>query len=350
MDRYYFKDYDEYLLYESGLNNDGKEVWQCKVLEESKGIVDDYNRIIDEIFEEIAFSHPIPFNNEECYLQYRLENYKMKQDCFIESLSVRVNTNSNEKESYFEGGRCELIKDGTKLKKCLFNICINEKTLNTENAQKEFYLIMSHELQHAYRFLNICLTNQAYVDNENNKKEIYQRSILNGDEKYIERNVKTLYYLSRRDEIMSEVNKLFEYIRQNKEINYFNYKEHEHEFPLYTLIQNLEESAKTFDVYIKNRGEYEMLINVIGETFNKIIGEDISPSVGFVKFRNKVISAAMFANRKYKRTLAYAFKEFKRYPVGENLNVFKKIITWDMKEIEKELRENKDMNKILGRI
>lgn len=350
MNRYYFKDYDDYLLYESGLNNDGVEGWKCKVLQETRGIVDDYDKIIDEIYEEIIFTKPIPFNNENCYLQYRLENYKMKQDCFIESLSIRVNTGLNDKDSYFDGGKCELIKDGTKLKKCIFSISINEKFLNTENAQKEFYLVMSHELQHAYRFFNICLTNQAYIDNENNKKEIYQRSILKGDEKYIEQNVKTLYYLSERDEIMSEVNKLFEYVRQNKEINYFNYKDYEQKFPLYTLIKNLEESAKMFDVYMKNRAENEMLIKTIGELFNKIIGEDLSPSVGFVKFRNKIISAAMFANRKYKRTLSYAFKEFKRYPVGEDLNRLNKIITWDMKEIEKELRENKDMNKILGRI
>lgn len=33
----------------------------------------------------------------------------------------------------------------------------------------------------------------------------------------------------------------------------------------------------------------------------------------------------------------------------QNPRILKKILTWDMKEIEKELNENKKMNRILGR-
>lgn len=350
MNNYFFKDYDDYLLFESGLIGDGKELWNSKVLQESRGIVDDYNEIIGEIYNVLVLTQPIPFNNESCYLLYRLTNYRMEQECFIQSLNIIVKTRVNGENSYFDGGNCMIIDDGTKLKNVLFNISIGERFLNTENGKKEFFLTMSHELQHAYRFFNICLTNQTYVDNENNRKKIYQRSLINGDEKYIQKNVKELYYKTERDEIMSEVNSLFEYLRQNENINSHNYKEYEKELPLYATVETLKDSVMTFDKFLRNRDEYEETIIAIGEYFNEIIGEDISPSLGFIKFRNKVINAAMFASRKYKRTLAYAFQEFNRFPIGENLNLFKKVLSWDVDEIEKELNENKEMNRILGRL
>lgn len=350
MENYFFKDYDDYLLFESGLFNNGKEMWNSKILQESRGIVDDYDEIIEEIYNAVISTQPFPFNDKSCYLLYRLINYNMEQECFIESLNMIVKTVANDEDSYFDGGNCVIIDDGSKLKNITFNISINEKFLNTVNGKNEFFLIMSHELQHAYRFFNICLTNQTYVDNENERKNIYQRAIINGNEKYIQGNVKELYYKTERDEIMSEVNKLFEYIRQNKNINSHNYKEYEKELPLYSTVETLKDSVRTFDKFLKNRDEYKDVIITIGSYFNEIIGEDISPSLGFIKFRNKVINAAMFASRKYKRTLAHAFQEFKRYPVGENLNIFNKVLTWDMKEIEKELNENKEMNRILGRI
>ena len=334
MNNYFFKDYDDYLLFESGLVGDGKELWDSKTLQESRGIVDDYDAIINEIYNAVVSTQPFSFNNETCYLLYHLTNYQMEQECFIQQLNVMVKTNANNKDSYFDGGDCTIIGDGSKLNNVTFNISIGEKFLNTNNGKKEFFLSMSHELQHAYRFFNICLTNQTNVDNENKRKKIYQRSIINGEEKYIQRNVKELYYKTEKDEIMSEANRLFEFIRQNEYINSHNYKEYEEELPLYTTVETLKDSAKTFDKFLKNKEVYNDVISAIGNYFNEIIGEDISPSLGFIKLRNKVINAEMFASRKSKRTLAYAFQKFNRFPIKENLDIFSRRIIWDDNKIE----------------
>ena len=342
MDRYTFDDYKKYLQMESGLFGNGLQLWKSKSLQESKGIIDDYDNIIKEIYNSLIATIPIPFNNDICYLMYNLDDYNMIQDCFIKNLTVNVFTNSNGDNSYFDGGKCNLIQDGEKLSNVVFGIYINNKFLNSENGKNEFFLTMTHELQHAYRFFNICLTNQSCIDKENNKKEIYRRSLIDGSENNLEMKVKTIYYISERDEIMSEANKLFEYIKQTKELNIHTLKDYENDsLPLYTIVMSLKNTVEMFDTFVTKRNKYEDLIKKIGEIFNKITNENITPSVGFVKLRNKIINAAMFADRKYHRTLAYAFKKFNRYAMTENFSALNTIMDWkDIIEEHNQLNEN----------
>ena len=335
MNNYFFKDYDEYLLMESGLANNGLKLWNSKVLQEDRGIIDDYDLIIDELYQAIIKTRPTPFNDSNCYLHYTLLDYHMNLNCFIETLNLTVLTGSNDDNSYFDGGRCRILPDGSKLGNVSFSISINNKELDTEVGKKEFYLMMTHELQHAYRFFNICLTNQSYVDRENDRKTKYETALKGSpDDGFIKHSVQEIYYKSERDEIMSEANKLYEYIKQHEEINSRNLKEYETELPLYPLIASLEETVISFEMFAHNRNEYGELIDVIGSEFNRIVGKDAKPNVWFVNLRNKVISAAMFARRKYRWIISHAFADFKRFiPVHESKSL-KRITTWNEGELD----------------
>ena len=54
-------------------------------------------------------------------------------------------------------------------------------------------------------------------------------------------------------------------------------------------------------------------VRKVGETFKKVIGDKkMTPSRAFIKFRTRVIDAAMFADRLFNRTLSKAFNDFNR--------------------------------------
>ena len=61
-----------------------------KQIRESQGIVDNYYSIIDEIYNALLGVEKMPNDTDFSYLIYRLNNYKLRQDCFIKTINVVV--------------------------------------------------------------------------------------------------------------------------------------------------------------------------------------------------------------------------------------------------------------------
>ena len=93
MNRYTIRDYDKYLDMECGIYPHRIPLWQTKRIDESRGIVDDYLPIVDELYAALVNEMPMTLNIEESYLVYTLIDYKLKQDnVFLGSCTVVVLT------------------------------------------------------------------------------------------------------------------------------------------------------------------------------------------------------------------------------------------------------------------
>lgn len=324
--KYTIRDYDKYLTLESGMSAFQKPLWNTNRLDESKGIVDDYIPIIEELYDALMQVNPLPFNNDTAYFLYNLLDYEFKQkDLFMSKCSVIVFTGVIG-DSSFLGKNATITKEPHKMEGGNFTIRMEDKFLDSESGKNEFFELMSHEIQHAYRFYKIFLSNNSYKNEENAKIErnFNAYSIRSNTLNPLEYIVSTIYYMSERNEISSESNKLYEFIRNHKEINETNIEKYFTDgLPLFTLKENLRNFLTEMDGNI--RTDDMGYVNNVGNIFKQIIGDEkMTPSKAFIKFRTRVIDASMFANRLFKRTIAKAFDDFdRRYhnPNGTDLAI-----------------------------
>ena len=324
MDRYTIRDYDKYLDMECGMYPYQIPLWKTKRIDESRGIVDEYLPIVDELYGALLHDTPMALNIEESYLVYTLIDYKLRQDnVFLGSCTVVVLTGMENGDSRFDFSNSTISRDTNKLLDAKFTIRIGSRMLNSENGKYEFYEMMAHELQHAYRYYNIFLSNNSYQDEEINKYRKYVNSlnIMKNAQNQNEYDVGTIYYISETNEISSEANKLYEYIRNHEEINEGNISEYYNELPLYSIKESLSSFLERLDYLAKQEGiNY---VNNIGEIFKRIINNNsLSPSKAFIKFRGRVINGSMFADKLFKRTIYKAFEDFGRrliMPHADNL-------------------------------
>lgn len=310
MEKYTIRDYDKYLDIKYNVYPNV----MLQRIDESKGIVDDYIPIAEELYNALMQEKPLPFNNDTSYLSYALLDYEFKQkDLFMSKCSVVVFTGTVG-DSSFLGKNVVILRDSHKMEGGNFTIKMENKFLDSESGRNEFLELMSHEIQHAYRFYNIFFSNNSYKDEENAKIErsFNAYNIRKNTLNPLEYMVSTIYYLSDRNEISSESNKLYEFIRNHEEINASNIESYfTDDLPLFTIKENLriflseiDGNTRTDDIgYVKN----------VGNIFKRIIGDkSMTPSRAFIKFRARIIDASMFANRLFKRTLAKAFDDFNR--------------------------------------
>lgn len=340
---YTIRDYEHFVNMQSGMLTYGAMISESYNIDESKGIVDNYLPIIDELYEAICSTQPIPFNDDKFYLSYALTDYKMRQDCFIDSLTLVVCTKSN-LNSNFRGENAEILKNGLKLRNIKLNIFINSSDIRSNNGKEEFYSNMSHELQHVYRFYSILLSdNKRYKDEEivrmwrgNEANQMLDCS----DDETPQNNISKLYYLSDTNEIASEANRLYEYIRSNEDINYNNYHLMQERLPLYVQIINLERGIDK----IENGRRDGKFVEEYGNIYKSIIGDTKStPSKAIMKFRTRLINGYLFALRDYRRTLIKAFEDFDRFKTDFNEN---KVLRTYMK-FGNEVENRDDFNELM---
>lgn len=324
MDKYTIRDYDKRLDVECGMYPYQVPLWKAKRINETKGIVDDYFRIADELYNALIHEEPISFNDENSYLQYAILDYKFKQDdLFMSSCNIVVLTGALGNSSFL-GRDVEILSDSLKMSGGKFTIRIRDKFLDSENGKNEFYELMAHEVQHAYRFYNIFLSNNSYSDEDKSKMErcINAYNIQQNASNILEYIVTTIYYLSERNEISSESNKLYEFLRNHEEIGEGNIDDYlNDELPLFSMKTNLKNFLEEMDSKMKL--DDMSYIKQVGENFKKIIRDrNLTPYRAFIKFRTRIVDAAMFANRLFKRTLSKAFDDFDRrikLPNGSDL-------------------------------
>ena len=317
---YTIRDYEDYLQMESGMFPYQTPLWKINRLDESKGIVDDYQQIIDELYNALINDRPVPFNDNGGYLAYHISNYIfVNENPFLESVNITV-LSGTEGDSFFDGSNADFSSDANKMKNGKFVIRIKNKFLESKGGTEEFYDIMSHELQHAYRFYKVFFSKEK--DESEETKEAYKREealrmkrygiakdILEISSAPLNKLVSIGYYMSERNEINSEANRLYEYIRTHEEINEWNINEHLEELPLNSIVETLKNIVYQIDKHLDNKD----FVNFVGTVYKNIVGDSTrTKEKALIKFRTRIIDSLMFAERLFARTTSKAFDDFNR--------------------------------------
>lgn len=308
---------DDFLLTES--NSFKTETPSLRFLRESQGIVDNYYSIIDEIYNEMISIKPTPYDTSISYLIYPLRNYELKTDCFIKS--VDINVLAGKKGSQYHGSyfvndydNVEMSQD-FKLTNVRITIGISNNDLNTRESKNEFFLKMSHELHHIFRFYNICISNNSYIANEKELKAKYGNWIklmMFGNESDDDYKMASSLYSIDKNEILSDANKLYEFIRQNDKINRNTFVNCINDLPLYEKLKRVEAYISYIDDILYNKKDRNKEIE-LGLVYIKLCNlKDVSPEKAFMKLKFKMTSLYEYIRRIFLRTINKAFDDFGR--------------------------------------
>lgn len=296
-----------------------------KMIIESMGIVDNYFSIVNEIYDAISNEKPIPNDPSLSYLVYVLNNYTLKQDCFIESVTVRVL--SGKKGPKYHGSTVKTdyndinINSDGKLVNVLFTIGIPTNSIQDLNGKNVFYQEMAHEIQHIFRYYSICMNNNGAIENEKKKRNRYGdliKKLIKQDGGSIEKSMVSLSYALNGDELMSECNRLYEFIRQNENINSNTFENYLDEMPLYWRLDSCIKELSFLDdiMYGGDKGEVEK----IGQIYKSIMKLDnISDEKAFMKYRFTIIGKEEKIRKLFYRTLNKAFDDFERKIPNSNV-------------------------------
>ena len=314
---------DERLI-ESNAYDDGKSPI-VKVISESMGIVDNYFSIANEIYDVISKEKPIPNDPSISYQVYILNNYALKEDCFIKSATVRVLAGRKGPKyhgSYVKTDYNDISIDSDgRMRNLLFTIGIPTNNICDSVSRNRFFQEMAHEIHHAFRYYSICMNNNGAVENEKRKRNMYSdiinRMIGNHNDE-IEKSMVMLAYAFNDDELISDCNALYEFIRQNENINSNNYKKYLDDMPLYWRLKScVKELAYLDDVMFGNNKD---LIEKIGDIYKSITkANNISNEKAFLKYRFIIVGKEERIRRIFYRTINKAFDDFNR---KINNNVF----------------------------
>lgn len=316
---------EEILLAEGGSFK--SESPKLKIIRESQGIVDDYYSIVGEIYDEISKIRSYPYDDDYAYLAYRLDNYVMKQDCFIKTVNIRVL--AGKKGPKFRGSHfdrnynnIELSKD-LKLLNATFVISIDDNDLNTPKSKGEFFRKMAHEIHHAFRFYNIIISNNASIENEKEAVSRYgniMNVLINGSDDQWERFLSPNLYMINKNEIISEANELYEYIRQHEEINIHNLTNVIKDLPLFWRISRAAKFIKYLDNIMFNEKDKDK-INELGKAYIKLMNfENVRPDTAFLKCRNNAAGYEEYVRNVFFRTVNKAFDDFDRKKENMSFN------------------------------
>ena len=311
-------------LLEQNIYDDGKSQI-LKVITESMGIVDNYFSITNEIYDVISNEKPIPNDPSLSHLIYVLNNYHLQQDCFIESVTIRVL--SGKKGPKYHGSMVKtdyydinINKDG-KIVDALFTIGIPTNDIRDVKCKNIFYQEMAHEIQHLFRYYSICMNNNGAIENEKKNKNRYGniiKKLIKQNVDIIEKSMVSLAYAFDDNELMSECNKLYEFIRQNEYINSNTFKKYFDDMPFYWRLNSCIKELTFLDDVMYSGDKNQ--IKKIGQIYKTIMNiGNISDEKAFMKYRFTIIGKEERIRRLFYRTLNKAFDDFGRKISNDNL-------------------------------
>lgn len=323
MDRYTIFENEEEILIEQNSYNEVSPT--VRMLQEAQGIVDNYYSICNEIYDAICEVKPIPNNQEISYLIYFINNYKMEQNCFIDNINIRVLAGRKGRKYYgssFMPNESDItLNNGGKLINITMNIGVSDNDIRTNTSRNEFFKTLAHELHHAFRYYCICNSNNGAKENEKKIRDRYRNAanmIINDNSDKVEKRIVLASYSLNVNEVMSECNKLYEYIRQNEQINSNNFRDYLEDMPLYFRIEQAAKNLGELDDYLFSKDKDK--INYVGEVWKKINNVDnISNEKAFLKYRFDLIRKEYFIKRVFYRTLNKAFDDFERKKKIQNI-------------------------------
>ena len=295
---------------------------------ESQGIVDGYYSIAEEIYEAMLNIERMPYDTDFSYLIYRLNDYSLRQDCFIKTVNVSVLAGRKGNKyhgSYFKRNydNIEISKD-LKLLNANFTIGIKDNELNTLESKNEFLKQMTHEIHHAFRYYNICISNNASIERAKISSERYGNMMdvmVNGSSDSSSMFLSPNLYMLDKNEIISEANELYEYIRQHEEINPSTFRKMLKDMPLFWRIASAAKFIKRLDKILYIEKDEAKIID-IGNAYIKLMNlKNISPHKAFLKCKFKVTGMEEYIRNVFFRTVQKAFYDFNRNKIQETINI-----------------------------
>lgn len=203
-----------------------------------------------------------------------------------------------------------IIKIDSTENSCFYapSVYYNKYSNNLENVKiqlslsafdrEEFENACSHELMHASDCYYILRKNNAIIPQGYQKKSIkYSNGLLNLDSG--NRIVNSTMYTLFQDEMSANLQSLYDYIINNKEINRENYKTYIKNTDIYFIITSLKENL----LKIENMSfSHKLAVGKIYQEYTNEVGEN------FKKFKTTYINSF----KRFKSLLEYSISRYER--------------------------------------
>lgn len=296
---------------------------------ESRGVNDNYYKIIDEIVNELSHIKPELIDSSSNMYRYFLNHYDVKEESsFIERLTlyVFISPNSNG-GSFYTKPEETTISNEHKLVNVFFNLHVYGE--NGKMSLESFRETFSHELHHAYRYYNILINNgSTFPVGEQYREKVYND--LNDGAIKAPAIMRDLFYRTDENEILAMCAEVYE-VAKNKGINRENYKEH---LDIFEPIQTVKLIDSILS-YLKEHKNDSRAIDNFGKIYNS-----------FLAAKNKKQCSNLSAFR--------LLKQFLNYKKGKILEQFYKVLGKAIMEQEKyisnpvmNIRNENILNKIV---
>lgn len=284
-------------------------------LNESRGVIDNYYDIGEEIYNKLNDVTPQLIDSETGLYLRALKDVKIDFECFIERISVMYYTyisgKSDSKGRFipYESNNENL----TKSKKLINSkIVLYERTDTPEKMDKYHFMdAFSHEIAHAYRYYSIlCQNNSNIPDSIKKENNIYASiaNIKNFSNEKARMFINGIIYLIDKDETAAFSNETYEQLRQNEHTNRGNIHEHFNDFRMYRNITLLKTFLSNFDKSINN----EKSLNEIRTILNELYGTDYTNNKGIKLFRQKIVREIIKMSNQFIKVIEKGLIDFNR--------------------------------------
>ncbi len=285
------------------------------MLNESRGMIDNYYEIGEEIYNKLNSIKP-QLLDSECGLYVRnLINTKIEIDCFVDTINIVYYSYKSGKLN--NGGRFvpyEKDKENLSKNNKLINakIVIYEQTETPEKIDKYYFMdTFSHEIAHAYRYYSILSQNNSNIPDSinkvNNEYKSAQKGIDYGDK--AKKFIGVIVYLIDKDETSAYANQTYEELRQYTNINRENIQDHLNDFRMFRNITSLKEYLSNFDMAIKNKQKLESIRNALNEIYNTTYTND----KGIKLFRQRLVKEITKMSDQFIKVIEKGLMDFNRY-------------------------------------
>lgn len=296
---------------------------------ESRGVNDNYYKIIDEIVNELSHIKPELIDSSSNMYRYFLNHYDVKEESsFIERLTlyVFISPNSNG-GSFYTKPEETTISNEHKLVNVFFNLHVYGE--NGKMSLESFRETFSHELHYAYRYYNILINNgSTFPVGEQYREKVYND--LNDGAIKAPAIMRDLFYRTDENEILAMCAEVYE-VAKNKGINRENYKEH---LDIFEPIQTVKLIDSILS-YLKEHKNDSRTIDNFGKIYNSFLA---------AKNKNQYSNLSAFR----------LLKQFLNYKKGKILEQFYKVLGKAIMEQEKyisnpvmNIRNENILNKIV---
>lgn len=301
-----------------------KNIYYSNILYEKHGVFTaNYLDYIYELFNEIKKIKP--HYNGDHYV-YLLKDYKLKvKNSFIRDITLQVFVkNKGTNDSSLNRSREDKLSLTKNLKLTDITITLWLNGHNGEINENDFYTILTHEMQHAYRFWKIISTSHGNDMHGSTKSEgdRYDDNLLSlklnkdsenkGELNLLHGEVMEALYFLDNTEISSMYAETYEYVRQHNNINTKNYKREIRDCYFNQVLMKCIKVIRNMDRNLSGENSYfySVAYNSFRERFFKTTVKD--DKKGAMLLRQYLIKKYSYAVEMFTKAIQMALCDFNR--------------------------------------